>query len=53
MNATAAYVLGHSESELERLKLQASIIGGVTSRLIRECGIGPGWSVLEVGCGAG
>jgi SAM-dependent methyltransferase len=53
MNATAAYVLGHSEAELERLKLQASIIGGVTGRLIRECGIAPGWSVLEVGCGAG
>ncbi len=53
MTAAAPYALGHSEAELERLQLQASVIGSVTSRLIRECGITGGWSVLEVGCGAG
>ncbi len=53
MTAAAPYALGHSEAELQRLQLQASVIGGVTSRLIADCGIATGWSVLEVGCGAG
>jgi ubiquinone/menaquinone biosynthesis C-methylase UbiE len=47
------YVLGHSELEMERLQLQASIIEGVTRRLIQESGIGTGMTVLEIGCGAG
>ena len=47
------YVLGHADAEIQRLQLQASIIGGVTKRLIRECGILPGMSVLDIGCGAG
>jgi len=47
------YVLGHSKLEMERLQLQASIIEGVTRRLIQESGIGTGMTVLEIGCGAG
>jgi cyclopropane fatty-acyl-phospholipid synthase-like methyltransferase len=47
------YVLGHSDAELERLRLQSAIYAGVTRRLIRECGIAPGMRVLDIGCGVG
>jgi SAM-dependent methyltransferase len=53
MNAEAPYVLGHADPEIERLQFQADIIAGVSRRLIRECGIGPGMRVLDIGCGAG
>ena len=53
MNKDPDYLLGHNDSELDRLKLQAEIIAPITRRLIRECGIGPGMNVLEIGCGAG
>jgi ubiquinone/menaquinone biosynthesis C-methylase UbiE len=47
------YVLGHSDLEIERLQLQGKVLEGVTRRLIRECGIGSGMRVLDIGCGAG
>src|ERR1044072_3286438 len=53
MNAMPVYVLGHADLEIERLQLQAGIIADVSRRLIRECGIGPGMRVLDIGCGAG
>src|SRR5262245_29577213 len=53
MNVTPAYILGHADLEIERLQLQADIIAGVTRRLIRKCGIGPGMRVLDIGCGVG
>jgi SAM-dependent methyltransferase len=53
MNVAPAYVLGHADSEIERLQFQANIIAPITRRLIRESGIGPGMRVLEIGCGAG
>ena len=53
MNVTSAYVLGHADCEIERLQFQADVIAGVSRRLIRECGIGPGMRVLDIGCGAG
>ena len=49
----AAYVLGHSEEELQRLQLQARFLEGPTHRLITECGIKPGMHVLDFGTGAG
>ena len=49
----AAYVLGHSEEELQRLQLQARFLEGPTQRLITECGIKPGMHVLDFGTGAG
>jgi SAM-dependent methyltransferase len=49
----ALYDLGHDEREIERLQLQATIIAGVTRRLIAECRIAPGMRVLDLGCGAG
>ncbi len=42
-----------SESELERLQLQARCLEGLTRRLIRELGIGPGMRVLDLGSGPG
>jgi ubiquinone/menaquinone biosynthesis C-methylase UbiE len=53
MSAPDHYVLGHEPQEIERLKLQGSVIGGVTRRLIRESGIGAGMRVLDIGCGSG
>jgi SAM-dependent methyltransferase len=48
-----AYVLGHSEQELQRLRRQALLIEPATREFLREGGIGAGMSVLDVGSGAG
>ena len=52
MSATP-YVLGHADLEIERLQFQAGIIADVSRRLIRECGVGRGMRVLDIGCGVG
>src|SRR5262245_11876763 len=49
----ASYALGHSDSELERLTIQARLIDPITRQLFREAGIVPGMRVLDVGCGMG
>ncbi|HKW50991.1 MAG TPA: class I SAM-dependent methyltransferase [Candidatus Eisenbacteria bacterium] len=48
-----AYVLGHSDRELDRLKTQARLIDPITQRFFREAGLVPGMRVLDVGSGAG
>lgn len=50
---TDAYVLGHSDRELDRLKAQARLIDPITQRFLREAGIVPGMRVLDVSSGAG
>jgi SAM-dependent methyltransferase len=48
-----AYVLGHSERELERLRTQARLIEPVTRSFFLEAGLAPGMRVLDFGSGAG
>lgn len=48
-----AYVLGHSQREIDRLKAQARLIDPVTKHFFREAGIEQGMRVLDVGSGAG
>jgi ubiquinone/menaquinone biosynthesis C-methylase UbiE len=51
--STDAYVLGHSDGEIERLKAQARLIDPITKRIFQEAGIVPGMRVLDVGSGPG
>ena len=53
MRSEHQYVLGHDALEIERLQLQAAVIGSVTRRLIDQSGIRPGMHVLDIGCGPG
>jgi len=48
-----AYVLGHSEGELSRLKIQARLLESATRQIFREAGLETGMRVLDVGSGAG
>ncbi len=48
-----AYVLGHSDRELERLHRQAQLINPITRQFLIEAGVAPGMRVLDVGSGAG
>lgn len=49
----SAYVLGHSDRELERLRLQAQLIDPISRQFLIEAGIASGMRVLDVGSGAG
>ncbi len=49
----AAYLLGHSPEEQQRLIAQAGFIGGLTAQLFRDAGLQKGMQVLDVGCGVG
>ncbi|HEY1545292.1 MAG TPA: class I SAM-dependent methyltransferase [Xanthobacteraceae bacterium] len=53
MRSQHRYVLGHDAREIERLQLQAAVIGPVTRRLIEQSGIRTGMHVLDIGCGPG
>lgn len=48
-----AYVLGHTDREMERLKTQARLIDPITQRFFVEAGLCPEMRVLDVGSGAG
>jgi ubiquinone/menaquinone biosynthesis C-methylase UbiE len=47
------YVLGHSNSELERLREQGTIFEEATLSALRAAGLSPGMHVLDLGCGVG
>src|SRR5437763_5064889 len=49
----AEYSLGHSETELQRLRRQAAWYEPSTLRLFQQAGISAGMRVLDLGCGAG
>lgn len=51
--ANPEYTLESSDAERERLRSQAQALRLPTERLFRAAGIGPGMSVLDVGCGVG
>jgi ubiquinone/menaquinone biosynthesis C-methylase UbiE len=55
MNAMmqSRYLLGHSQEEIARLILQATILRPFTERLLRNAQIGTGMRVLDLGCGTG
>lgn len=48
-----AYVLGHSDREISRLKVQARLLEPFTRHVLREAGITAGMRVLDIGSGAG
>lgn len=49
----AAYALGHTPEEYERLRLQARAWETATGRLLDHVGLGPGARCLDAGCGPG
>jgi ubiquinone/menaquinone biosynthesis C-methylase UbiE len=48
-----AYVLGHSDFELERLARQERLVGPATRAYFESAGIGAGLRVLDIGSGTG
>jgi ubiquinone/menaquinone biosynthesis C-methylase UbiE len=48
-----AYALGHSDAELERLRVQSRYVEPITRQFFQEAGISAGMRVLDVGSGAG
>ena len=49
----SSFVLGHSAAERARLDDQGALLRPFTERLLSDAGIGPGMTVLDVGCGTG
>ena len=53
MPAGRDYPFVISPAELERIARQSARFAPATLRVFREAGLGPGWRVLDVGCGTG
>lgn len=51
--ASADYVLGHSDRELERLRRQGALFSDLTRDLLIRAGVKKGMQVLDIGCGVG
>lgn len=52
-SSASTYLLGHADTEVERLLLQGRLYNGHTERALRLAGLKPGMRVLDVGCGPG
>lgn len=50
---TDGYVLGSADPELRRLQTLSLLYRDVTRRWLERAGIGPGMSVVDLGCGPG
>lgn len=48
-----AYVLGHSDQEIARLRVQARLLEPATRQFLRDAGVTSGMRVLDIGSGAG
>jgi ubiquinone/menaquinone biosynthesis C-methylase UbiE len=48
-----AYLLGHADTEIQRLLLQGRLYNDHTEHALRLAGLQPGMRVLDVGCGPG
>jgi len=48
-----AYLLGHSDEEINRLILQSSFLNDLTRHMLVDAGLTPGMRVLDIGTGAG
>jgi ubiquinone/menaquinone biosynthesis C-methylase UbiE len=49
----SAYILGTNQQELDRLKFQHEVWGGVTRAFLDRLGVKKGWRCLDLGCGPG
>jgi SAM-dependent methyltransferase len=49
----SAYVLGTNQRELDRLRFQHDVWGGVTRAFLVRIGVARGWRCLDLGCGPG
>jgi 2-polyprenyl-3-methyl-5-hydroxy-6-metoxy-1,4-benzoquinol methylase len=53
VSGESTYLLGHVDSEIERLLLQGRLHNDFTEHALRLAGLRPGMRVLDVGCGPG
>ena len=47
------YLLGVNQAELDRLRFQQTVWGGVTAQFLDRINVRPGWKCLDVGAGPG
>ena len=45
------YILGHDQSEIDRLMVQSAVMRPFTERLFKAAGMSTGMRVLDLGCG--